>query len=131
MCRAWKRRCPPGVLNHEPLGNLPSATQRVTVFGSTRNISATSPGVKTLVSSVIACPLLSPIGTGKRQDRCTPTLSRTSIHLGRTPHDTTCLAIDTHHIAQSVAEPVPALAPCCLPCVTTAVPGRASPSHLR
>ena len=47
------RRCPPGV-RMDPM--RPADAQRVTVFGSTRNMSATSPGVSSRSVSMVTLP---------------------------------------------------------------------------
>src|SRR6185295_19635784 len=59
---ARKRRCPPRVRMAEI---LPALAQRVTVLGLTRNISATSDGVRRASGSVRSCiafPLLTELG---------------------------------------------------------------------
>ena len=63
-------RCPPGVLI-DPM--RPADAHRVTVFGSTRNISATSPGVSNLSEiSMVTCHLhiRAPTGLVRRAGVC-------------------------------------------------------------
>src|SRR2546423_3908765 len=65
---ARRRRCPPRVRMAEI---LPALAQRVTVFGLTRNISATSDGVRRASGSVRSCiafPLLTELATQRSHE---------------------------------------------------------------
>ena len=79
---ALKRRCPPSVRMAEI---FPDCAQRVTVFGLTRKISATSLGVRRAEVSMSALALGDPSSVGgsenSRQSR-----SRHSSHNGQRPN---------------------------------------------